>query len=57
MSGDRSCKGLRSPHRLNAELTTTMPSSRSYFRYFRETLVEMARVLSQSWRAPHMPYP
>lgn len=57
MSGDRSCKGLRSPHLLNAELTTTMPSSGSYFRYFRETLVEMARVLSQSWRAPHMPYP
>lgn len=32
------------PRLLNAGLTTTTPSSRSYFRYFRETLVEMARL-------------
>lgn len=45
------------PHLLNAGLTTTMPSFRLYFRYSRETLVEMARLLSQSWRAPYLPYP
>ena len=45
------------PRLLYAGLTTTMPSSRLYFIYSREMLVEMARLLSQSRRAPHMPYP